>query len=86
MQITATVRNIGAADYGRAIVVQAPTGHSGGIVGLAAGASDIAVIDFPAVSSNVTYTMVLVVDPENLTPEENETNNESTPITIQTTP
>ena len=48
VQISATVRNMGSADYGQIIVVQAPGNHTGAIIGgLTAGASDVAVIDFP---------------------------------------
>jgi subtilase family serine protease len=85
VQISATVRNVGAANYGQAIVVQAPGNHTGTITGgLDAGASGVAVIDFPAVSANTTYTFTLVVDPDNVIAEESESNNESTTITIST--
>ena len=86
VQITATVRNIGAADYAQRIVVQAPGNHTGGFNGLAAGASDVALIDFPVVSPDVTYTLSLVVDPDNVIAESNESNNESVTIQISTLP
>ena len=86
VQISATVMNVGAAGYAQRIVVQAPGNHTGGFNGLAAGASDIAVIDFPVVSPNVTITLSLVVDPDNVIAEESETNNESGVIEISTGP
>lgn len=84
VQISATVTNIGSADYGHWIVVSAPGNHSGGVDGLAAGASDVAVIDFPVPSPNVTVTLSLVVDPDNVTAEESEANNVSQTISITT--
>lgn len=85
--IAATVRNVGTADYTAGfIVVQAPGNHTGGFNGLAAGASDVATINFPVVSANTTYTFTLVVDPDNIIAEESETNNESSTIVINTGP
>ena len=86
VQISATVSNIGAADYNNWIVVQAPGNQTGGINGLAAGASEVAVIDFPVVSPNVTFTLSLIVDPDNVIAEESESNNESATIVINTGP
>lgn len=85
VQISATVRNMGSGAYGGAIVVQAPDNHTGTITGgLAVGASGVAVIQFPVPSPNTTYTLSLIVDPDNIVGEESESNNESTTITITT--
>lgn len=84
VQILATVSNIGASGYGGNISVQAPGNHSGVIGGLDSGASAVAVIDFPAVSPNVTYTLSLVVDPNDVIAEESESNNESVTLTFST--
>lgn len=87
VQISATVRNVGSGAYGQTIVVQAPGNHTGVITGgLAVGASEVAVIRFPAVSSNTTYTLSLVVDPDDVIAEESESNNQSAEITITTSP
>jgi subtilase family serine protease len=85
--ITATVRNAGSADYPNAIVVRAPGNHTGVIAGgLAAGATGEADITFPVVSPNAEYRMTLVVDPDDVTPESNEANNESRELLIRTSP
>lgn len=83
--IRATVRNVGSAAYAQTIVVQAPGNHTGAIIGgLAVGQSADAVIEFPVVSSATTYRLTLAVDPDNVTVEEDESNNGSQEITITT--
>lgn len=83
--IRATVRNVGSAAYPQTIVVQAPGNHSGAIIGgLAVGQSADAVIKFPVVSSAATYRLTLTIDPDNVTVEEDESNNDSQEITITT--
>lgn len=79
------VKNVGDADYSYAIDVEGP-GGSRGLSGLKVGETKEAILEWQPVCSSgsgeTTYTITFTVDPDNVTPEKNETNNTYGPRTL----
>jgi hypothetical protein len=86
ISISVSVANVGAANYGARIVVQAPGNHTGGVSGLNAGESKEATINMRLYGPNSTQRFRIIVDPDNVTPESNESNNSSQECTVRVTP
>lgn len=87
VRIDVTVTNVGAGDAPNRVMVAIPS-TVGALTdrALGAGEAETVTIDFPAVSGNVTYTIRATADPDNVTPEENESNNMSQEISFMTLP
>ena len=79
------VKNLGKAPYSPFVRVQGPGNYSGGFAGLMPGETKEAVVEFIVYlpdHGGTARDIYFTVDPDNVTPETNETNNRLGPLTV----